>query len=123
MYVNPKKKPRLMKKMAQEELLIRQYPDRYQHYRSIGYPKGKAIELMKRELKYKKTKKGTKTLEKLKRRYQLNVERPGVMAISIQDINRTKAVDHWIEHMEEEGAIIDMGQTLKFSPNPALGRY
>jgi len=122
-YVNSKKKKKLMKKRQKEEQFIRNNPDLYMAYRNRGFGHEKAVYYMKKELSQKKVKKGTKTLEKLKGRYQMNVERPGIQAISLEDIERTKAVDDWINNMTQKGAIVDMGYQLKFPKNEKLGRY
>jgi len=123
MYINPKKKKKLMKKRMNEEKFIRNYPDLYTKYSGMGFTKPKAVTMMKRELTQKKTKKGTKTLLKLQQRYQLTKDKPKVQAISIEDIPRTKAVNEWIEDKVSAGSLIDLGYQLKFSKDESLGRY
>jgi len=123
MYVNPKKKKKLMKKRMKEEEFIRTYPDLYTKYSKKGFPKIKAIKLAQQELSQMKVKKGTKTLIKLQQRYQLIKERPNVQAISIEDIPRTRAVNEWIDTKVSQGDLIDLGYQLKFPKDERLGRY
>ena len=123
MYINPKKKPRLLKKQAKDETFIRNHPDLYTAYRNRGHSHTKAIQYARKELSQKKTKKGTKSLERLKSRYTLNVERPGVASIDISDIPRSKAVNIWIQDKVYKGDLVDKGYQLKFPKDEKLGRY
>jgi len=123
MYVSPKKKKRLVKKQLRDEQFLRTHTDIYVKYRNRGYSHNKAVELARKEVSQTKTKKGTKTLQKLQRQYQISVSRPGVSAISLQGVRRTKAVDNWISNLEAQGEIIDEGYKLKFPKNVELGRY
>jgi len=113
MYINPKKKAKLIKKRQKEETFIRNYPSLYRRYIGRGFTHQKAVYYMKKELS-KKAKTGTKTLEKLKTRYDINLNKPGVVAISLQDIKRTKAVEDWVNDMVKDGKVIDKGYQLEF---------
>jgi len=123
MYINPKKKKKLMKKRMSEEQFIRNYPDLYMKYSGMGFAKPKAATMMKRELSQKKTKRGTKSLLKLQQRYEITKDRPKVQAISIEDIPRSKAVNEWIDTKVSQGDLIDLGYQLKFPKDESLGRY
>jgi len=111
------------KELIAEEKLIFQYPQLYKKYRSIGFPKEKAVQYIKKRVSHQGTQQGGKALFQVQHRYQMNINKPGVSGISISDIRRTNAVNNWINTMEKEGAIIDKGHTLKFPPDETLGRY
>jgi len=105
---------RKLKKLKREELLRRDVPDLYFKMVGRGYEKEKAIE---------KVKNATTPLERLIQRYETNVKKPGVIAISLDGIKRTSKVDDWIEDMVEQGLLKDKGTSLVYPINPMLGRH
>lgn len=126
MPISPKlvrRKKKIAKRQLTEQTFIRNHPNLYIKYRNQSWSHDKAIMYAKRELSQIKVKKGTKSLEKLKHRYQINVQKPGIQSISIEDIPRTKAVDIWIQDRVYKGDIIDMGYQLKFPRDESLRRY
>jgi len=122
-YIKASKRKRLQKKLQKDEQLARNNPDLYTNYRSKGYTHSQAIQQIKKTLSQTKAKRGTKSLMKLQQRYQLGAQKPGVTAISIEDIKRTKAVQNWIDEKVQEGQIIDVGYKLKFPKNEEIMRY
>ena len=82
--------------------------------KGIGYDEKKALE---------KVKEISTPLGRLIQRYELNVNKPGVAAISLDDIRRTSKVDDWIEDMVEQGLLKDKGSSLMFPADAMLGRY
>ena len=111
-YIKLSKKKRLQKRLQQGEQLARTYPDLYANYRSKGYTHSQAIQQIKKTISQTKTKKGTKSLQKLQQRYQLGA--PHATSISISDIRRTKAVDQWIDSEVQKGNIIDEGYSIRY---------
>jgi len=114
LYIDPRKKKKLIEKEKKEEELIRLLPEDFWKLKSIGFTKEQAI---------KRIKKPFGSLDKLTIMYNRDVERPGIYGISMDNIRRTKDVEKWITEKEEQGLLEDRGDVLKFPANPLLGRY
>ena len=105
---------RKFKKLKHEMLFKSDFPDVFIKMKGIGYDEKKALE---------KVKEISTPLGRLIQRYELNVNKPGVAAISLDDIRRTSKVDDWIEDMVEQGLLKDKGSSLMFPADAMLGRY